>query len=144
MSADGTQGIFSVGVRILNHPEYGTTSTHPDGRFELVVNGGGHIDREYGLGRGRIDLLVRWPYRKADGQRALQRRALEMKVWRAGKADPTKEGLKQLDGYLDQLRLAKGVLVIFDRRREAAGIAKKARFETAVTPKGRTVTLLRA
>ncbi len=112
--------------------------------LQRVVNGGGHIDREYGLGRGRIDLLVRWPYRKADGQRALQRRALEMKVWRAGKADPRDEGLKQLDGYLEQLGLARGVLVIFDRRREARGIQKKARFEEAVTPKGRTVTLLRA
>ena len=46
--------------------------------------------------------------------------------------------------HLDQLGLAKGVLVIFDRRREAKGIAKKARFETAVTPKGRTAALLRA
>ncbi|MEP7126856.1 MAG: ATP-binding protein [Byssovorax sp.] len=112
--------------------------------LQRVVNGGGHIDREYGLGRGRIDLLVRWPYRKANGEQATQRRALEMKVWRPGKGDPTKEGLKQLDGYLDQLRLARGVLVVFDRRREARGIPKKARFEEAVTPKGRKVTLLRA
>ena len=26
-----------------------------------VVNGGGYIDREYGLGRGRTDLLIRKP-----------------------------------------------------------------------------------
>ena len=26
-----------------------------------VVNGGGRIEREYGLGRGRTDLLVLWP-----------------------------------------------------------------------------------
>lgn len=59
-------------------------------------------------------------------------------------AIPTKEGLKQLDGYLDQLGLARGVLVIFDRRREAKGIQKKARFEEPRTPKGRAITLLRA
>jgi DNA polymerase III delta prime subunit len=111
--------------------------------LQRVVNGGGYIDREYGIGRGRIDLLVRWPYRRPDGQRAVQRRALEMKVWRAGKPDPRKEGLQQLDGYLEQLGLKKGVLVIFDRRREAEGLPKKARFEEAVTPKGRKVTLLR-
>ncbi len=30
--------------------------------LQRTVNGGGYIDREYGVGRGRIDLLVRWPY----------------------------------------------------------------------------------
>jgi hypothetical protein len=35
------------------------------------------------------------------------------------------------------------VLVIFDRRREAEGIPKKARFEEAMTPKRRRVTLIR-
>ncbi|MFT3767047.1 MAG: ATP-binding protein [Minicystis sp.] len=111
--------------------------------LQRVVNGGGTIDREYGIGRGRIDLLVRWPYRKPDGTRAVQRRALEMKIWRPGKADPKKEGLRQLDGYLARLGLRKGTLVIFDRRREAEGIPKKTRFEEAVTPSGRKVTLLR-
>ena len=32
--------------------------------LQRVVNGGGTVDREYGVGRGRIDLLVRWPYTK--------------------------------------------------------------------------------
>jgi hypothetical protein len=36
------------------------------------TDGGGHIDREYGVGRGRIDLLVRWPYRGAGGRREWQ------------------------------------------------------------------------
>ena len=63
--------------------------------------------------------------------------------WRAGKPDPKKEGLRQLDEYLARLGLKRGVLVIFDRRREAEGILKKARFEEATTPGGRRVTLLR-
>ncbi|MFT3775670.1 MAG: AAA family ATPase [Minicystis sp.] len=112
--------------------------------LQRVVNGGGVIDREYGIGRGRIDLLVRWPYRKPDGTKAVQRRALEMKVWRPGKVDPKKEGLKQLDAYLERLGLSRGVLVIFDRRREAEGIMKTARFEETVSPAGRKVMLLRA
>jgi len=29
--------------------------------LQRVVNGGGIIDREYGIGRGRIDILIRWP-----------------------------------------------------------------------------------
>ena len=36
--------------------------------LQRVVNGGGMIDREYGVGRGRIDLLVRWPYRTRRGR----------------------------------------------------------------------------
>jgi len=111
--------------------------------LQRIVNGGGFIDREYGIGRGRIDLLVRWPYTKADGTRAVQRRALELKVWRAGDADPLKKGLAQLDDYLRQLALRRGVLVIFDRR-AARRRARRVRFEEAVTRSGRKVTLLRA
>jgi AAA domain len=110
--------------------------------LQRLVNGGGYIDREYGVGRGRVDLLVRWPYRRRDGEKAVQRRAVEIKVWRPGQADPRKKGLEQLDGYLGQLRLARGVLVIFDRRRP--GQAVRPRFEDAKTPKGRAVRLLRA
>ncbi|MCY4637709.1 MAG: hypothetical protein OXG04_25000 [Acidobacteria bacterium] len=29
--------------------------------LQRVVNGGGVIEREYALGRGRTDLLIRWP-----------------------------------------------------------------------------------
>jgi hypothetical protein len=110
--------------------------------MQRLVNGGGYIDREYGVGRGRVDLLVRWPYRKKDGSKAVQRRAVEIKVWRPGQADPEKRGLEQLDDYLAQLRLARGVLVIFDRRRP--GRAAPPRFADRKTPSGRAVRLLRA
>src|SRR5690606_38323354 len=55
-----------------------------------VVNGGS-IEREYAIGRGRMDLCLRY------GGRVL---AIEIKVWRPGKGDPRTEGLEQLDGYL--------------------------------------------
>ncbi len=110
--------------------------------LQRLVNGGGQIDREYGVGRGRVDLLVRWPYHLADGTKAVQRRALEVKVWRPGQVDPRKRGLEQLDGYLGQLRLARGVLVIFDRRKPDRIV--QPRFEDTKTPKGRAVRLLRA
>ncbi|WP_437714880.1 ATP-binding protein [Sorangium sp. So ce448] len=110
--------------------------------LQRVVNGGGTIDREYGLGRGRIDLLVRWPYRDAEGRRAVQRAALELKVWREGEKSPLPKGLAQLDGYLAQIGLDEGVLVIFDRRKEAGEIDARTRFEEARAPSGRRVTLL--
>jgi len=109
-----------------------------------VVNGLGHISREYGVGRGRIDLLVRQPYTAASGATEWQREALELKVWRAGKADPLEQGLGQLDAYLDRLSLETGVLVIFDARASAASITERTAFSQAQTLSGRTVTVLRA
>jgi hypothetical protein len=110
--------------------------------LQRIVNGGGQIDREYGVGRGRVDLLVRWHYRRKSGARAIQKRAIEIKVWRPGQADPKKRGLEQLDGYLSQMRLQRGVLVLFDRRKP--GRAAAPRFEDATTPSGRAVRILRA
>lgn len=109
-----------------------------------IVNGGGYIDREYGVGRGRIDLLLRQPYTDADGRRAWQLEAMELKVWRDKEPDPLTTGLAQLDGYLDRFVLSTGVLVIFDRRSQADPIDQRTVFSEATTPAGRTVTVLRA
>jgi hypothetical protein len=68
--------------------------------LQSVVNGTGFMDREYGVGRGRIDLQLRWPYQDAQGRRQWQREAaevVEVKVWRDKKPDPLDEGLRQLD-----------------------------------------------
>ena len=36
--------------------------------LQRIVNGGGRIEREYGLGSGRTDLLIVWPFgASADG-----------------------------------------------------------------------------
>jgi len=116
--------------------------------LQRIVNGGGYVDREYGVGRGRIDLCVRFPYAGPDGRRAWQREALELKVWASGKPDPKpdpkEDGLAQLEAYLTRLGLEQGALVIFDRRAEALPIPARTRFEEARTPNGLAVTLLRA
>jgi hypothetical protein len=108
--------------------------------LQRIVNGGGYVEREYGVGRGAIDLLVRKPLPNGD----IQREAVEMKVWRTGEPDPLSEGLAQLDRYLDQLGLDTGTLVIFDRRTSAASIAERTIFSTAQSPAGRDITVLRA
>lgn len=114
--------------------------------LQRIVNGGGVIDREVGVGRKRIDLVMRWPFTGADGKRTVQRAAMELKVWRDRdkKRDPLSTGLAQLDDYLGRLGLDQGVLVIFDCRSVAAPIEDRTRFEAARTPSGRQVTLLRA
>ena len=103
------------------------------GWLHRVVNGGGRIDREYAVGRGRIDLLVRWPL----PDRSEQWEAVELKVRRPGRPDPVAQGLTQLDGYLDRLGLSSGTLVVFDQCSGPSSIT-----ETA-SPSGRTITLLR-
>lgn len=109
-----------------------------------IVNGRGYVEREVGVGRGRIDLLVRQPYTDTEGRQAEQREALELKVWAGHQADPLTDGLAQLDSYLDRLVLDTGTLVIFDRRPTAGSIAARTAFDKAQTPAGRSVTLLRA
>ncbi len=123
--------------------------------LQSLINGSGYIDREYGVGRGRVDLLMRYPYKKPDGSRAVQKRALEMKVWRRGRANPLKKGLAQLDDYLARLGLSWGTLVIFDARSEDSAPERAAsgndsgrrrnvrvRFQDAATLSGRRVRVI--
>ncbi|MEZ4433163.1 MAG: AAA-like domain-containing protein [bacterium] len=109
--------------------------------LQRVVNGGGLIDREYGIGRGRIDLLIRWPLPGG----GWQREAVEVKVWsdENRRGDPLVAGLDQLDGYLARLGLDEGALVVFDRRRARAPIDERVQITAAVTPGGRRVQVLR-
>lgn len=108
--------------------------------LQRVVNGGGFVDREYGIGRGAIDVLVRWPL--PDG--TWQREGIELKVWHDKKPDPLAAGLAQLDGYLDRMQLETGALVIFDRRADRAPIDARLAREAATSPAGRAVSVLRA
>jgi hypothetical protein len=114
-----------------------------------VINGGGYIEREYGLGRRRLDLYIRW-FVGHDAQGlplAEDRHAIEVKVWRDGQKDPTSEGLEQLDAYLARLGLATGTLFVFDAR--SAGPtgedwATRGEVSAATTPGGRAVRVVRA
>jgi len=99
-----------------------------------VVNSGGSLEREYAIGTRRMDVCVRY------GQVTL---GMELKVWRDGESDPLKEGLAQLDHYLDGLSLATGWLVIFDQRGGLPEINERTTTEVAATPSGRTVTVIR-
>lgn len=110
-----------------------------------VVNGGGSLEREVGVGRGRIDLLIRWPFRGTDGQRKVQREALEVKVWRDRdrQGDPTEEGLRQLDRYLTRLGLEHGALVVLDDRAGKGALQERAGIERQETASGRAVWVVR-
>ena len=78
--------------------------------LQKVVNGGGRLEREYALGRGRVDLLIVWPH----GGRA-RGFVVECKVRRDGLERTVQEGVEQTRGYMDRCGAESGHLIIFDR-----------------------------
>ncbi len=100
--------------------------------LQRVVNAGGRIEREYGLGRGRMDLLVEWGPRR-------QREAVECKLRRNGLERTVAEGLEQLGGYMRRCGTAEGHLVIFDRSEKRSWDEKVFRREESAG--GRKVTV---
>ena len=83
--------------------------------LQRVVNGGGYIDREYGLGRGRTDLLIRKPLMEQYGG-PIQRIVLELKIKRYGMEKTIEDGLKQTWEYMDKVGCVdEGHFIIFDR-----------------------------
>lgn len=83
--------------------------------LQRIVNGGGYIDREYGLGRKRTDLLIRKPLTVGYGG-PVQRIVLELKVKRGALDTIIKKGLEQTAEYMDTVgSVDEGHLIIFDR-----------------------------
>ncbi|WP_248814714.1 ATP-binding protein [Frankia sp. AgPm24] len=114
------------------------------GYLDRAINGSGFVDREYGVGRGAMDLLIRWSHTGPDGRATVQREALEVKTHRPGDADPTQAGIRQLDGYLLRLGLATGHLVIFDQRpAERKRVSTELGTQIAISPTGRTIAVVR-
>jgi hypothetical protein len=89
--------------------------------LQRIVNGGGRIDREYGLGRKRTDLYIQWPLDEAQGYHgSVQRIVLELKLWRKGALEKVLEtGLPQTVDYARQCGADEAHLLIFDRRPES-------------------------
>ena len=73
--------------------------------LQRVINGGGRVEREYGLGRGALDLLIEWRG---------TRYAIEVKLRRDTETET--DALEQVTRYLDAAGLDEGWLVMFDLR----------------------------
>ncbi|MCP5049513.1 MAG: ATP-binding protein [bacterium] len=84
--------------------------------LQRIVNGGGRVEREYGFGRERTDLLVVWPFNSKDNDKPnLQEVVIELKI-KYGRLDTViKKGLKQTKSYMDKCGTDDGYLVIFNR-----------------------------
>ena len=86
--------------------------------LQRIVNSGGLVQREYGLGSMRTDLLITWPADAPPG--TARKTVIECKVVhpQRGLEATVREGLEQTRAYLQRCTAAEGHLVIFDRRPE--------------------------
>ena len=100
--------------------------------LQRVVNAGGRIEREYGLGRGRLDLLVEWGEQR-------QREVIECKLRRNGLKRTIAKGLEQLGEYMQRCGAAEGHLVVFDRSEDRSWDEKVFRREESVDGRKATV-----
>ena len=110
--------------------------------LQRVLNSGGRIEREYGLGRGRTDLLVLWPRsggRWAAPGAAVDRFVVECKVLRGRPEQTVSQGLEQTAAYMDRCDARAGHLVVFDRRAGKSWDEKIFRREER--GRGRTITV---
>lgn len=80
--------------------------------LQRIVNSGGRIEREYGLGRMRTDLLVIWPHKAG-----VQKVVIELKILHTSLQNTIQEGLRQTVEYMDRCNAGQGHLVIFDRNK---------------------------
>lgn len=84
--------------------------------LQRIVNGGGRISREYGLGRKRTDLLIEWPTDPEQGMYGpLQRIVIELKLLRGSIDSVIATGLEQTADYCARVGADEAHLIIFNR-----------------------------
>jgi hypothetical protein len=85
--------------------------------LQRIVNGGGRINREYGLGRKRTDLFLEWPIDEEQGYFGpVQKVVIELKLLRDSPERTLALGLGQTAEYADKVGADEAYLVLFDRR----------------------------
>ena len=90
--------------------------------LQRVINGGGRIGREYGLGRMRTDLLITWPTTDDGLFGPCEQFVMELKLLHKGLEETIELGTKQTAEYMQRTGMAEslGHLIVFDRRPEVA------------------------
>ncbi len=78
--------------------------------LQRIINAGGRVEREYGLGRMRTDLLVVW-----NRAPKVQKTVIELKLLHKSLNATITAGLAQTFAYMDRCGAQDGHLVIFDR-----------------------------
>ena len=115
--------------------------------LQRVINSGGRVEREFGLGRMRTDLLVLWPLIAVESdtpawarwQGPVQKAVIELKILHKTLERTIENGLEQTQAYMDRCGAEEGHLIVFDRRPDIAWEHKLFRREE--THQGRAITV---
>ena len=87
--------------------------------LQRIINGGGRINREYGLGRKRTDLSIEWPIDPDQGYFGeVQRVIIELKILHNSLDTTIEKGVEQSVEYADSYNAAEVHLIIFNRNPE--------------------------
>ena len=89
--------------------------------LQRILNGGGRLLREYGLGRKRTDLIIEWPLDPQMGMYGpLQRAVIELKILRGNLEKTIQTGLEQTADYAERSGADEAYLFIFNRDRRVS------------------------
>ncbi|MBF0395466.1 MAG: AAA-like domain-containing protein [Desulfobacterales bacterium] len=81
--------------------------------LQRIVNGGGIVNREYGLGMMRTDLFIAWQY--GENKEDRQKIVIELKMLHKSLNKTLEQGLMQTAEYMDKCGADEGYLIIFDK-----------------------------
>jgi len=96
--------------------------------LQRVINGGGDIQREYALGRERVDLLIKWK---------TQSIVIEIKLLRG--PSTLKNGLTQTAQYMETSGATEGHLFVFDKSPDKSWSEKI--YQRTETQNGKSITV---
>ena len=102
--------------------------------LQRIVSAGGRIEREYGLGRLRTDLLIVWG--ESENR---QNVVIECKLRKNGLERTIQEGLEQTRAYMERCGTEDGHLVIFDRSEKRSWDEKIFSREESISARSVTV-----
>ena len=106
--------------------------------LQRILNGGGRLTREYGLGRKRTALFIEWPLDETQGFLGpVQRIVLELKILHKSLQATLAEELPQTANYSDNSGAEEAHLICFNRDPNIAWDEKL--FEQVETYQGHTI-----
>ena len=86
--------------------------------LQRIINGGGLVEREYGLGTKRTDLHITWFPNGRKDYSVRQETVIELKIQYDSLETTLEEGLKQVAMYYDKCGAEEAHLLIFNRSTE--------------------------
>lgn len=100
---------FEQWVKRFSYKEAGATLLL-QAFLQRIIDGGGRIERIYGLGREYVTLVIQWPY--AD---QIQQAVMDIRYLKDSFKDQVKKGMEKLLSSLKSMSIKHGHLIIFNQ-----------------------------